>query len=66
MRKADIIEALVTAVEETIFKEWRHEGCIEGFGTEYANFDIDGTEYVLNLQEVKNGEHWSEKVVNGR
>lgn len=56
----------MTAVEETIFKEWRHEGCIEGFGTEYANFDIDGTEYVLNLQEVKNEEHWSEKVVNGR
>ena len=60
MRECDIMEAIVMAIEKTIFKEWRHEGFIDGWSSIHANFEIDGREYVLKLQEVKEGEHWSE------
>ena len=61
MKSVDIIEVLVDAVEETIFKEWRHEGFIGGFTSDGANFEIDEKEYYLKLREVHDGEHWSEK-----
>lgn len=60
MKNCDIMEAVVTAIEETIFKAWRHEGFNCGWSSEHANFVIDGKEYVLKLREVKDGEHWSE------
>ena len=60
MKSCDVMETFVSAVENTIFKEWRHEGFIGGWSSEHANFVIDGKEYVLKLREVKDGEHWSE------
>lgn len=60
MKNCDIMETFVTAVEETIFKEWRHEGFIGGWTSGGANFVIDDKEYVLKLREVADGEHWSE------
>lgn len=61
MKSADIIEVFTSSVEETIFKKWRHEGFIGGFTSCDANFVIDGKEYVLQLREVADGEHWSER-----
>lgn len=61
MKSVDIMEVFVQAVEEKIFKEWRHEGFIGGFTSGGANFDIDGKEYTLRLKEVPDGSHWSEE-----
>lgn len=63
MKSVDIMEAFVIAIEEKIYKEWRHEGFICGWTSEHINAEIDGKEYIIRLHEVKDGEHWSE---NGR
>ena len=65
MKSADIIEVFTSSVVETIFKKWRHEGFIDGFTSCDANFVIDGKEYVLQLREVADGEHWSERKDGG-
>ena len=56
MKSVEIMEAVVTAIENTIIKEWRHEGFIGGWTSETVNFDIDGKEYVLKLKTVHDGE----------
>ena len=61
MKSVDIMEAFVSAIEEKIFQEWRHEGFIGGWSSEHINFEIDGKEYVLRIREMKEGEHWSER-----
>lgn len=60
MKSCDIMEAVAVSVEEKIFKEWRHEGFIGGFTSNYLNMEIDGEEYVLVLHKVPNGHHYSE------
>lgn len=60
MKKCDVMEAFVAAVENVILKEWRHEGFIGGWTSDGANFVIDDKEYYLKLKEVSDGEHWSE------
>ena len=60
MKSCDIMEAVTVSVEEKIFKEWRHEGFIGGFTSNYLNMEIDGEEYVLVLHKVPNGHHYSE------
>ena len=65
MKSCDIMECFVTAIEETIFKEWRHEGFIGGWSSDYVDFAVDGKEYVLKLREVADGEHWSTKDGDG-
>ena len=59
MKSVDIMEAILTAIEEKIIKDWRHEGLIEGWSSGYINFDIDDKEYVLVLHENKDGQHFS-------
>ena len=61
MKTADIMEVFVTAIEDKIQKEWRHEAFIGGWSSEHINFEVDDKEYVLRIFEVKAGEHWSEK-----
>lgn len=61
MKTVDIMETLTNAIDKTIFGEWKHEGFIGGFTSEHIDFEIDGKEYVLRINEVKDGEHWSEK-----
>lgn len=61
MKTVDIMEAVTVAIEEKIIKEWRHEGFIGSWSSDYVNFVIDGKQYVLVLAEVREGEHWSEK-----
>lgn len=60
MKNDDIMEVFITSIEEKIFKEWRHDGFIGGFTSDYGNFEIDGKEYVLKLIEVKDVQHFSE------
>ena len=62
MKAVDIMEVLTTAIDETILQKWKHEGFIGGFTSEHISFEIDGKEYVLRISEVKDGEHWSEKL----
>jgi hypothetical protein len=60
MKTVDIMEALTTAIEKRILGEWKHEGFIGGFTSEHIEFEIDGRKYVLRIEEVKDGGHWSE------
>lgn len=62
MKMCDIMEVFMATVEEVIFTNWKHEGFIGGWTSGSGNFEIDGQEYVLNLKEIADGEHWSEKV----
>lgn len=61
MKTIDIMEMITNSIEKTILHDWKHEGFIGVFTSENINFEIDGKEYVLKINEVKNGEHWSEK-----
>jgi hypothetical protein len=60
MKEVDIMEMLTNAIEQKLFKEWKHDGLIEGFSSEHINFDVDGKEYVLLIREIGDGEHFSE------
>lgn len=62
MRTVDIMEMITNAIDKVIFGEWKHEGYIGGFTSEHINFEVDGREYVLKIAEVKDGEHWCEKL----
>ncbi len=62
MKTVDIMEMITNAIDKTIFQEWKHEGFIGGFTSEHIEFEVDGKEYVLKIQEVLDGEHWSDKV----
>lgn len=62
MKQVDIMEVFVAAVEDKIFKEWRHEGFIGGWSFAHANFEVDGKEYVLHIKEVEEGGHWAERL----
>lgn len=62
MKTADIMEVLVSAVEETIIGKWKHEGFNGGWSSDYANICIDDKEYVIRLEEVTDGQHWSDKL----
>jgi hypothetical protein len=64
MKTVDIMETLTNAIDKTIFQDWKHEGFIGGFTSEHIDFEVDGREYVLRICEVKDGEHWSEKLHN--
>ena len=63
MKKCDIMEAFVAAVENVILKEWRHEGFIGGCTSDGANFVIDNREYFLKLKEVSDGELGAKRTV---
>ena len=60
MKQCDIMETIATDIENKFFKEWKHEGFIEGCSSEHINFDVDGKEYVLLIREICDGEHFSE------
>ena len=47
---------------EDLFSFCKQKFDILGFSSQHINFMIGEKEYVLKISEVKNGEHWSEKV----
>ena len=57
MKTADITNALVRKVVDTIFKEWKHEGHIDIEHTEDFRCVIDGKLYEVTVREV-----WKEAV----
>lgn len=65
MKTVDIMEVLTNTIDETILQKRKHEGFIGGFTSEYIDFEVDGKEYVLRICEVKDGEHWYEKLKGG-
>jgi hypothetical protein len=56
MKNADIMEAFVSAIEDKIVKEWKHEGFIFGWSSEHIKFEIDGKEYAVYLEKLKEGQ----------
>ena len=66
MKTVDILEAFVATIDEKIVKEWRHVGFILGWSSGYINFCIDDKEYIVRIDEVKDGEHWSEYLEGNR
>lgn len=65
MKNVDITEAITNAIEEKIFKEWKHEGFIGGFSSQHINFEIDNREYVLVLHDVGAGHSFCEYLKGG-
>lgn len=66
MKSVDIMEMIANAIDKTIFGAWKHEGFIGGFTSEHIDFEVDGREYVLKIVEIKDGEHWSDKLKGGK
>lgn len=60
MIKSDILEGISCLMEWKFEGEWKHEVCILGSSSRHLNFEIDGKEYVLVLNEVKEGHNFSE------
>lgn len=60
MKTVDIMGVLVTALDEKILGEWRHEGFNGGWSTDYANFVIDDKQYVIRIEEV--AKHWNDEL----
>ena len=53
MKTVDIMEMITTAIDKTIFHDWKHEGFIGGFTSKEINFEVDGKEYVLRIYDVQ-------------
>lgn len=53
MKIVDITESIVDMIEKKIFKEWKHEGYIDGFTSEEAQVVIDGRRYRIVVREVE-------------
>nr|DAE12270.1 MAG TPA: hypothetical protein [Siphoviridae sp. ctMgg26] len=60
MTRVNIMESIQNAICETIFEKWKHEGIICGWSSEHINFEIDGKEYILLLEEIQNDENFSQ------
>ena len=62
MHKSDIIKKVCWSIETVIGGDWKCEVSIFGISDRHINFEIDQKEYVLVLNEVKDGHHWGEYV----
>lgn len=60
MLKSDIIDVVASTIEQKIGGEWKHEVGILGCSSIHVNFEIDGKQYVLVLNEVEDGHDFSE------
>lgn len=60
MKSVDIMEVIISSIENIVLEKWKHEGFIGGWTSDSANFEIDGKEYALKLFEVSDGQHFSE------
>ena len=55
MKKVDIMEAVEKGVESVLFKQWKHDGYMDGWNSEQVAFVVDGKRYVLEIKEAQNG-----------
>ena len=54
MQRVDIMDAVQKGIENMIYKQWHHEGYIDGFNTDQVAFIVDGKRYVLKLFDSEN------------
>lgn len=57
MKILDIVEVMCSAVDDTIFKQWKHEGYIDFMNSDGFRVVIDGKRYLVRIEEnaVKEG-----------
>jgi hypothetical protein len=53
MNNVDVMDAVQQGVEIILYKNWRHEGHIDGFGSDQIAFVVDGKRYILKLEDVE-------------
>lgn len=51
MTNFDIMDVVQQQIESVIFKDWKHEGYIDGFYSDSVYFVVDGKYYRLSLVE---------------
>lgn len=51
MKEVDIAEAIQNMIEEKIYKEWKHEGYINGCYSNGVEANIDGKNYLIEVKE---------------
>lgn len=51
MESCYIIEAVENGIESVLYKQWHHEGYIDGMGSNQIQFVLDGKRYVLRFEE---------------
>ncbi len=51
MQTVDIATSIEEMLNKKIFKEWKHEGCVEGTYTNGVRCTIDGKEYIIEVRE---------------
>ena len=49
MKTVDIAETISDAIEETIFKKWKHEGHVDGVYANGVSCHIDGKDYLIKI-----------------
>lgn len=53
MKQVDIMEAIDSSIANVLFKQWKHEGYMDGWNSEQVVFVVDGKRYILQLKESK-------------
>ena len=51
MKTVDIVEAIEECIEKKIFGELKHEGYIDGTERDLVFFNLDGSRYVVTIEE---------------
>lgn len=51
MKIADIAELIGKAIENTIYKEWKHDGYIDVVFADSVNVVIDGKRYEIKISD---------------
>jgi hypothetical protein len=52
MINTDIMDGVTQGIENMLFKNWRHEGYIDGMHSTDVIFVVDGKKYILKLEEM--------------
>ena len=52
MKTQDIVHALAEKVEDTIYKEWHHEGYLELEQSDRFWFTLDGRLYKVTIEDI--------------
>lgn len=53
MQKVDIAEAIQNMIEQKIFKEWKHEGYVDGLFNNGVCCNIDGKDYIIEIKDAE-------------
>lgn len=53
MKQVDIMEAVDSSLQNILFKQWKHEGYMDGWNSQQVAFVVDGKRYILDIKESK-------------